>query len=99
VTYYVTLVRDSPLLTNQEELMSQHQTQLKLAYVNCKIVSTNKNGNIARTSLSSNASSAALSASSLLTKSATLQRLRPKLAAVIEGLIDDMLDELEGRRP
>jgi hypothetical protein len=36
---------------------------------------------------------------SLAQKSERLQALNPKLAAVIETLVDDMLDELEGRHP
>lgn len=36
---------------------------------------------------------------SLARKARKLKSLRPKLAAVIEGLVDDMLDEIEGRRP
>lgn len=35
----------------------------------------------------------------LATKSDRLAALSPKLAAVIERLVDDMLDEVEGRRP
>jgi hypothetical protein len=37
--------------------------------------------------------------SPLLTKAERLEKLNPKLAAVIERLVDDMLDEIEGRRP
>ena len=37
--------------------------------------------------------------SPLLAKCERLERRNEKLAAVIEKLVDDMLDELDGRRP
>lgn len=53
-----------------------------------------------RCSVKSKMRQARLPLSSLLAiKSARLERLSPTLAAVIERLVDDMLDEVEGRRP
>jgi len=91
VTFPVTVVLDKQTHT-QESLM----TQLRLASVNLRLVS--------KTPTASSRSFAAPPDSShvrspLERKCRALALLNPRLAGVIEKLVDNMLDELEGRRP
>lgn len=67
-------------------------SQLRLAYVNCKVVSRNTNVS----SPSSKASPVDSSALPLVAlKVATLYGRRPRAAAIVEKLVDDLLQELE----
>jgi hypothetical protein len=101
VTYSVTPVRDKQILTcPKEDLMSQRQTQLKLAYVNCSIVSNRPNSNAISTAASSSklASSRRRSPPCLSVKVERLTVLAPHAADLVERLVDDLLVEAEGRK-
>lgn len=81
-------------------------TQLRIAYENSKSNST-QNGKRTRKNNATTPPSirvfavlqGGFSTCSLATKTKRLQKLHPRLHAVIEELVDDMLDEIEGRRP
>lgn len=72
-------------------------TQLRLASVNLKIVARNtrKCSEKPRTS----PANYSLDLSAFAQKAERLQALSPDAAAVIERLVEDVLDDLEGRRP
>lgn len=72
-------------------------TQLRLASVNLKIVARNTKSCSVRHRTSLGSSSRGLSA--FAQKADRLSGLNPDAAAVIERLVDDVLDDLEGRRP
>lgn len=61
-------------------------------------ISNDRSQNYALDSIKPKMLRADLPRSPLERKVAELQARRPDLAAVIESLVDDMLDELEGRR-
>lgn len=64
-------------------------TQLRLAYVNLKVVSKNSASTRASSAACAHCSSTPLLP--LARKAQQLQRLRPRAAAVIEQLVDDAL--------
>lgn len=67
-------------------------SQLRLAYVNCKLVSKNWK----RTKRSSDISARSFEKSlpPLARKAIRLHKLKPRAAAVIEKLIDDVLSQI-----
>ena len=71
-------------------------SQLRLAYVNCKIVSRNSNAWSQRSKTSSLDSS--VSPHPLMNKIDRLNAMRPAAVGVIEKLVDDLLREAEGRK-
>lgn len=70
-------------------------TQLRLAFSNGKKTSVEK----ATPTPSVTCSPDLRSSARILQKISRLQRLRPAVVEVIEKLVDDVLDDLEGRRP
>jgi hypothetical protein len=104
VTYYVTPVRESPLLRSRGITLRSRGTedqpvsQLRLAYVNCRIVSRNRKV-VSRNRTSSSRSSKVSSLNSqtplppLAEKVIRLIALRPIAAGVIERLVDGLLLE------
>lgn len=78
--------------------MSQHQ--LKLAYVNLKVLSNPRHKNGTSTAASSHApmNSHDPSRCSLERKAGRLRALAPRAAELVEGLIDDLIFEAEGRK-
>jgi hypothetical protein len=81
----------------------RHRTNRGLTNMTLRLVSENSKNGYSPTNTSSN--SPTISASNslrrppLAKKAARLQALSPGAASVIERLIDNILDELEGRRP
>ncbi len=75
-------------------------SQLRLAYVNCSLVSTRPNRNEMLTKASSTTppNSSLDSLPSFVKKAARLLKLKPHAAAVIERLVDDLLVEAEGKK-
>lgn len=70
-------------------------SQLKLAYVNLKIVSRRTKPSF---DASANLSQSSSPLSAIATKAHSLHAKAPGAAAVIEGLIDDLLWQFEGRK-
>lgn len=67
-------------------------SQLRLAYVNCKIVS--RNSRPTRLSCDKSGHTSRASLPSLARKAQLLHERKPGAAAVIEKLVDDLLSEL-----
>jgi hypothetical protein len=72
-------------------------SQLRLAYVNCSIV-PNRNATSIRRSSPEPANSPASSQTSFGRKADRLQALKPHAAAVLEGIVDELIWEAEGRK-
>lgn len=102
MTCSVQLVRDNYLTRKGGPL-----SQLRIAPLNLRIVSRNPSvkGRLLRESTAPNSQPSpaqpetSRKLSPLETKCQKLSALNPRLADVIELLVDDMLDELEGRTP
>lgn len=71
--------------------------QLRLAYVNASIV-PNRNVMSTRRSSPAPANSPANSRTSFGLKADRLQVLKPHAAAVLEGIVDELIYEAEGRK-
>lgn len=69
--------------------------QLRLAYVNCKIVSTNSNGSSRKSKTSSSSSPTSQEIALWYER---LESLNPGRAEIVRRLLSNMVDEAEGRK-